>query len=86
MSLEDIIAETADEPEYEAIFNNAAQAWNHSFLWNSTFCVMTYTLRDLSLVTDGLGGWGLVMFICVSSCLDKIFKGVAEWVPERVQP
>lgn len=40
----------------------------------------------MTLVTDGLGGWGLVMFICVSSCLDKIFKGVAEWVPERVQP
>ena len=35
MSLESIIMETADEPEYEAIFNNAAQAWNHSFFWNS---------------------------------------------------
>lgn len=35
MSLEEIITETTDEPEYEAIFNNAAQAWNHSFFWNS---------------------------------------------------
>ena len=35
MSLERIITETINEPEYEAIFNNAAQAWNHSFFWNS---------------------------------------------------
>lgn len=35
LPLEEIITETADEPEYEAIFNNAAQAWNHSFFWNS---------------------------------------------------
>jgi Fe-Mn family superoxide dismutase len=29
-----IIASTAD-PMKEALFNNAAQAWNHSFYWNS---------------------------------------------------
>lgn len=35
MPLEDIIKETADKSEYTAIFNNAAQAWNHTFFWNS---------------------------------------------------
>ena len=35
MSLEDIIRETVDKPKYTAIFNNAAQTWNHTFFWNS---------------------------------------------------
>ena len=26
--------ETAGEEKYQAIFNNAAQAWNHNFFWN----------------------------------------------------
>lgn len=34
-SLEDIIAGTAGRPENAAIFNNAAQIWNHTFYWNS---------------------------------------------------
>lgn len=35
MSLADIIVKTAGKPEYTAIFNNAAQAWNHEFFWKS---------------------------------------------------
>jgi len=35
LSLEKIIAATADRPEKTAIFNNAAQAWNHTFYWHS---------------------------------------------------
>ncbi len=35
MSLEDIIKQTYGSDEYKAIFNNAAQAWNHTFFWNS---------------------------------------------------
>lgn len=35
MRLEDIILETTNKPEYSAIFNNAAQTWNHTFFWNS---------------------------------------------------
>jgi superoxide dismutase, Fe-Mn family len=34
-SLEDIIAKTAGKKAKAALFNNAAQAWNHSFYWNS---------------------------------------------------
>ena len=35
MSLENIIKETFSKPEYISVFNNAAQAWNHTFFWNS---------------------------------------------------
>lgn len=35
MSLENIIKQTYNKPEYTAIFNNAAQDWNHTFFWNS---------------------------------------------------
>lgn len=32
-SLPDIIKKTAGVPEQTALFNNAAQAWNHGFFW-----------------------------------------------------
>ncbi len=35
MSLEKIITEAAGKADKAAIFNNAAQAWNHAFYWNS---------------------------------------------------
>ena len=35
MTLEKIIAETAGNAEKAAIFNNAAQVWNHTFYWRS---------------------------------------------------
>jgi len=35
LSLEEIIEGTAGRPERIAIFNNAAQTWNHSFYWKS---------------------------------------------------
>jgi len=35
LSLEKIIAETAGKPDKTAIFNNAAQTWNHTFYWRS---------------------------------------------------
>ncbi len=34
-SLETIISETAGKADKVAIFNNAAQTWNHTFYWNS---------------------------------------------------
>ena len=34
MALEEIVQKTARKPEYTAIFNNAAQVWNHTFFWN----------------------------------------------------
>ena len=35
LSLEKIITSTAGKPERTAIFNNAAQNWNHTFYWKS---------------------------------------------------
>jgi Fe-Mn family superoxide dismutase len=35
LSLESIITESAGKAESTAIFNNAAQAWNHDFFWKS---------------------------------------------------
>ena len=35
MTLEEIIKNTYGKPEYAAIFNNAAQTWNHEFFWKS---------------------------------------------------
>jgi superoxide dismutase, Fe-Mn family len=35
LSLEKIITSTAGNPEKIAIFNNAAQTWNHTFYWKS---------------------------------------------------
>jgi superoxide dismutase, Fe-Mn family len=35
LSLEEIITGTAGRSERMAIFNNAAQTWNHTFYWNS---------------------------------------------------
>src|ERR1700745_3419761 len=32
-SLETLVVRTAGKPEHSAIFNNAAQAWNHAFYW-----------------------------------------------------
>ena len=34
LSLEEIIKVTEGQPEKVAIFNNAAQVWNHTFYWN----------------------------------------------------
>jgi superoxide dismutase, Fe-Mn family len=33
--LEKIVTETAGKPDKAAIFNNAAQTWNHTFYWKS---------------------------------------------------
>ncbi|MCE2992872.1 MAG: superoxide dismutase [Alphaproteobacteria bacterium] len=33
-TLEEIIMKTANKPESIAIFNNAAQVWNHTFFWH----------------------------------------------------
>ena len=34
-SLAEIVAETAGKPDKTAVFNNAAQVWNHDFFWRS---------------------------------------------------
>jgi Fe-Mn family superoxide dismutase len=40
-SLEQIIMQSHDRPALADVFNNAAQAWNHNFYWNSLSPVAT---------------------------------------------
>jgi len=47
MPLEKIIKATAGQAEHAAIFNNAAQAWNHNFYWNSLSPVATQPSEKL---------------------------------------
>ena len=35
MALEDIVKKSAKDEKGKAIFNNAAQIWNHTFYWHS---------------------------------------------------
>ena len=35
LSLEEVIAATAGKADKIAVFNNAAQVWNHTFYWSS---------------------------------------------------
>ena len=35
MALEDMILESAGQPNAQGMFNNAAQVWNHTFYWKS---------------------------------------------------
>ncbi len=35
LPLEEIVRRTAGKPDQAALFNNAAQIWNHSFYWSS---------------------------------------------------
>jgi len=35
LSLEELIRAVAGKPDKVAVFNNAAQTWNHTFYWNS---------------------------------------------------
>jgi Fe-Mn family superoxide dismutase len=35
MSLTQLVVATAGDAEHSALFNNAAQAWNHAFYWQS---------------------------------------------------
>ncbi|HET6495275.1 MAG TPA: superoxide dismutase, partial [Thermoleophilia bacterium] len=35
MSLEDVIQAVQGKPDKQALFNNAAQVWNHTFFWSS---------------------------------------------------
>jgi Fe-Mn family superoxide dismutase len=35
LSLEELVKATAGKPDQQALFNNAAQVWNHTFYWKS---------------------------------------------------
>lgn len=47
-SLEAVIRETHDTPVQRKLFNNAAQAWNHAFFWDSMAPAATQPGADLA--------------------------------------
>src|SRR5450756_2614235 len=57
LPLEKIITKTAGKADKTAIFNNAAQTWNHTFYWHSLRPCLLYTsdAADDLLCVD-LGG------------------------------
>ena len=46
-SLEQVIMQSHDQPALADVFNNAAQAWNHNFYWNSLSPVATQPSEKL---------------------------------------
>ncbi len=57
MSLIDIIKQTSGNNHLSAIFNNAAQTWNHTFFWNS-MCPNGGGKPHGSLMTDIKNSFG----------------------------
>jgi superoxide dismutase len=58
MSLIDIINNTANKPHLNAIFNNAAQTFNHTFFWNSMCAnggnTQVYYFKDVPTAIENL--------------------------------
>lgn len=52
LSLEEIILHTSENPSQQAIFNNAAQVWNHTFFWQSLTPEKDNTFLDDSNLKD----------------------------------
>jgi superoxide dismutase, Fe-Mn family len=58
LSLEEIIKKTAGSADQIAIFNNAAQAWNHDFYWKSMLPGAKKPNERLAkMIDDSFGGY-----------------------------
>lgn len=56
-SLDDIVVNTTGVKEFQLIFNNAAQIWNHDFYWKSIAPIsMNNISSDLNLKISDFGG------------------------------
>ena len=57
-SLEDVIMAVAGKPDKQAVFNNAAQVWNHTFFWS---CMKPggggAPAGPIAEKIEALGGW-----------------------------
>jgi len=54
-SLEDVVIKAAKDGE-KKLFNNAAQAWNHTFFWNSMTPAKAQPQGDLAAAIEAFGG------------------------------
>ena len=84
MPLERVIVETAGHPDSQKIFNNAAQAWNHTFFWS---CLRpkgggkpSGTLA--SRIDAELGGFDAFREAFTTAAVDCFGSGWA-WLAER---
>jgi Fe-Mn family superoxide dismutase len=55
-SLEAVIRDTAGDSQQHKLFNNAAQAWNHAFFWDSMTPDFSPPTRDLATAIDAAFG------------------------------
>jgi Fe-Mn family superoxide dismutase len=84
MPLERVIAETAGHPDSQKLFNQAAQAWNHTFFWN---CLKAKgggkPSGDLARRIDAeLGGYDKFRETFVKAAVECFGSGWA-WLSER---
>jgi superoxide dismutase, Fe-Mn family len=84
MPLERVIVETAGHPDSQKIFNNAAQAWNHTFFWN---CLRPGAGRQPSgtlanRIDAELGGFDAFREAFVKTAVECFGSGWA-WLAER---
>ncbi|MGF6851320.1 superoxide dismutase [Paraburkholderia sp. CI3] len=52
MSLEELVVASAGRSDREPLFNNAAQAWNHTFYWNSMTPASTAPQGELKAMIE----------------------------------
>jgi Fe-Mn family superoxide dismutase len=74
MSLKQLLLEVAGRPDQALIFNNAAQAWNHAFYWQSLSpdgggippqnlrALIEYSFGDLAALKDQITAAALSQF------------------------
>jgi Fe-Mn family superoxide dismutase len=56
MGLEDVVRESAGKAANAAVFNNAAQVWNHTFYWNSLAPKPSAPSGKLAQAIEAYGG------------------------------
>ena len=83
MPLERVIAETAGHPDSQKIFNQAAQAWNHTFFWNCLRAGGGKPSGDLARRLDAeLGGFDKFKEAFTKAAVECFGSGWA-WLADR---
>ena len=78
-TLEQVVLESAGIPDKVAVFNNAAQAWNHAFFWKSMKPSGggMPSLRLMDLIKKSFGGFEEFKNLFVSTAVGQFGSG---WV------
>jgi Fe-Mn family superoxide dismutase len=75
-TLEEIILATAGDAKQQKIFNNAAQAWNHNFYWNSLSPVaQTPTGALAAAITRDFGSFDVMKAALIKASVDQFGTG-----------